>query len=70
MSLLAGELALPWCYPLLGGGWPSMGLRLPPSVMIVASLGREAGFGYGTTIRGETVIVAEWPELSPSMAWL
>jgi hypothetical protein len=43
-GLLVGELASPWCYPLLGGGLPSTGLCVPPSVISVMSLIREVSF--------------------------
>jgi hypothetical protein len=43
-GLLAGELASPWCYPLLGGEVSNVGLRLLPPMMSVMSLEREASF--------------------------
>jgi hypothetical protein len=43
-GLLVDELVSLWRCPLLGGGLPSTGLRLSPSVMSMTSLEREANF--------------------------
>jgi hypothetical protein len=43
-SLLAGELASPWCYLFLSGELPSVDLCLLPPLTSVTFLKRDAGF--------------------------